>query len=190
LESDLSSIDINDSGTLLPVRPFILRDLQQYFSPYEGNSMRRNMVVVLVLVGAAAFALAQYTPGVTRKASGTTVAVRGYVVDAMCAQGIVKKGEVMKRAAAHTKACALEDNCAASGYGVFSDGKYLKFDTRGDQLAHTLLQKTAKEKDIAVEVTGTMTGTQFAVASIKEITMDDAHSGTGAGRKEKAMEQQ
>jgi hypothetical protein len=86
---------------------------------------------------------------------------------------MVKKGKVMERAAAHTKECALEDNCATSGYGVFSDGKYIKFDAHGDEIAQDLIQKTETQKGITVEVTGTIEGDRLAVASIKETEMND-----------------
>ena len=48
------------------------------------------------------------------------VAYTGYVVDQMCAKKMSTKTDVMKRAAGHTKDCALEDACSASGYGIFS----------------------------------------------------------------------
>jgi len=139
--------------------------------------MHRTFVVVLALVVGTALALAHDAPGQKGTASGATETVHGYVVDAMCAQGIIKKGNVMERAAAHTRECALEDNCAASGYGIFSDGKYLKFDPHGDKVVQELLKKSMKAKGISVEVTGKMEGKQFAVASIKETTPESKSGG-------------
>jgi hypothetical protein len=92
----------------------------------------------------------------------------GYVVDAMCAQGMLKKSDPMAKAAAHTKSCALEDDCAASGFGVFSDGKYYKFDEKGDTMAKDLIEKTSTEKGIMVDVTGSMKGDRLVVASVTE----------------------
>ena len=152
--------------------------------------MRRNVVVVLALLVGAGFVFAQDTKSQQGTASGETVTLRGYVVDAMCASGMVKKGKVMERAAAHTKECALEDQCAASGFGIFSDGKYVKFDSHGDEIAQDLVQKTEKDKGIAVEVTGTMEGNQLAVASIKETTMDNTQDGDKADVEEGAVEGQ
>jgi hypothetical protein len=97
-----------------------------------------------------------------------TVALSGYVVDAMCAQGMLKKSDPMAKAAAHTRHCALEDDCASSGYGVFSDGKYYKFDEKGDKMAKELIEKTSTQKGIMVDVMGSMKGETLAVASVKE----------------------
>ena len=106
--------------------------------------MYRGIVVALVLLVGVALASAQEeTRSQKGSSSGETVTLRGYVVDAMCAQGIMKKGNVMERAAAHTKECALEESCAASGYGIFSDGKYIKFDSHGDEMAQNFLQESA-----------------------------------------------
>ncbi len=152
--------------------------------------MHRIIVVTLALLVGAALSYAQDTTNQKGSSAGEAVTLSGYVVDAMCAQGIVKKGNVMERAAGHTKECALEDNCVASGYGVFSDGKYIKFDGHGDEMAQDLVQKSQKDKGITVEVTGTMEGDRLAVASIKEAPQDDTQSGHKADVKEGAGEDQ
>ncbi len=154
--------------------------------------MLRSIVLTVALLVGAAFAFAQEDTAQQKGSSGAgeTITLRGYVVDAMCAQGIVKKGNTMERAAAHTKECALQDNCASSGYGVFSDGKYVKFDSHGDEMAQDLVQKTEKDKGIAVEVTGKMEGDKLAVASMKETTLDNTQGGNKAGVKEGAVEDQ
>lgn len=97
-----------------------------------------------------------------------TTAMHGYLVDAMCAKGIAKKTNVMERAAAHTRSCALEENCAASGYGVFSEGKWYKFDAKGDKEARIFLEKSKLDKEIMVDVDGTSGGNVFMVSSLKE----------------------
>ena len=94
--------------------------------------------------------------------------VTGYVVDAMCAKGMAKKENPMEKAAMHTKQCALEEGCAASGFGVFSDGKYHKFDKKGDELALALIKESKTEKGMIVEVEGMQKDDMLAVASIKE----------------------
>ena len=102
------------------------------------------------------------------KESPKTVAMSGYVVDAMCAKGMAGKETTMKKAMGHSKECALDKDCAASGYGVFSDGKYYKFDEKGDAMAKGLIEKTTTEKGIMIDVTGTMKGETFVVASVTE----------------------
>ncbi len=152
--------------------------------------MYRSIVLTLAMFVGAAFASAQDTASQKGSSAGESVTLRGYVVDAMCARGIAKKDKVMDRAAAHTRECALEDNCAASGYGVFSDGKYIKFDSHGDEMAQDLVQKSEKDKGLAVEVTGKMEGDRLAVASINETAMDNTKDGNKADAKEGAVEDQ
>ena len=101
------------------------------------------------------------------KAKETTT-LQGYVVDQMCAKTMAGKENTMKKAAAHTRDCALEEECAASGYGVFSEGKWYKFDEAGDEMASELLENTDTEKGIMVEVTGKMKDEALVVASIEE----------------------
>lgn len=101
----------------------------------------------------------------------------GYVVDAMCAKTMVKKGNPMERAAKHTRDCALEDECASSGYGLFYGGKYYKFDDQGDKKAKDVLEKSSTEKGLMVDVTGKMDGDKITVASISEMKMDSKEMG-------------
>jgi hypothetical protein len=102
----------------------------------------------------------------------TTVTLKGYIVDQMCAQGMQKRGNPMQKAAAHTKECALEENCSASGFGLFSDGKWYVFDEAGSRKAHVVMEKEKREKGLSYEVTGTLEGNKLAVASIKETKLE------------------
>ncbi len=131
--------------------------------------MRNTFVALVALAFAAVSVFAQEGENqAPAKAAAKTETLHGYVVDAMCASGISKKQDVMQKAAGHTRACAMEETCIASGYGVFSDSKYYKFDDAGDKLAKALIEKTKTGKGIMVEVTGSQNGERFAVASIKE----------------------
>jgi hypothetical protein len=103
-----------------------------------------------------------------KKEAAKPVTVSGYVVDAMCAKGMAGKETTMKKAMSHTKACALEEDCAGSGFGVFSEGKWYKFDENGDKQAQKLIENSSMERGIMVEVTGAMKGQTLAVASMKE----------------------
>src|SRR5580692_12089452 len=70
----------------------------------------------------------------------------GTVVDVMC-----KKNDL----ASHTKDCAI--SCSKSGYGiVLADGKFIKFDERGNVKALAAIKATSKEKDLKAKVTGTI----------------------------------
>lgn len=80
----------------------------------------------------------------------------GTVVDVQC------KG---KDLASHTKKCAV--GCAKGGYAlVTSDGKFLKFDEKGNAKALTALKATSKENDLKATVDGTLDGDVLQVASI------------------------
>lgn len=80
----------------------------------------------------------------------------GTVVDTMC------KGNDLAK---HTKDCALK--CSKSGYGlVTSDGKFLKFDEKGNSKALAALKKSSKESDLKATVNGTQDGDVLKVQSI------------------------
>lgn len=99
----------------------------------------------------------------------TTSTVKGYVVDQMCAKKMATKKDVMEKAAAHSKDCALDDACAASGYGIFSDGKYYKFDEKGSAKAKELIEASKLEKGLYMEATGHLGDGTLQVVTLKEI---------------------
>jgi hypothetical protein len=98
-------------------------------------------------------------------------AMAGYLVDKACAVKMEKAGtrKAMEKAKNHTKDCALQDACKASGYGIMSHGKFIKFDENGDKLASEYFDKSQKEKDFWVDVRGTMDGSVMKVESIKDV---------------------
>jgi hypothetical protein len=104
-----------------------------------------------------------------KEMKGMQHSMKGYLVDKMCASGMVKKApeEAMKKAAKHTKACALEEGCKESGYGIVTNGKFFKFDENGDKQAVAFLNKTSLKSDIFVEVSGMHEGETMKVSSIK-----------------------
>lgn len=57
----------------------------------------------------------------------TTVIIKGDIIDNLCASSSKpeKLAEFLKT---HTKECALQPQCIASGYSIFSEGKLMKFD--------------------------------------------------------------
>lgn len=97
-------------------------------------------------------------------AQGKTVTLTGHLVDQMCGAEVKDAA----KAAEHSKECALMDHCASSGYGIFADGKYVKFDTEGSKKAKALVEKTKKDKDIVVVADGTLKNDTLSVASLKE----------------------
>jgi hypothetical protein len=81
----------------------------------------------------------------------TPVNARATLADAMCGSDMKTQADADK----HTRACALMKHCAESGYGVFLDGAFHKFDAEGNRQAAEIL-KSSKNKDrLVVQVEGT-----------------------------------
>jgi len=120
--------------------------------------VRKTIYGGMVLAGSLALTLS------IGMAQGKKATLTGHLVDQMCG-GEVKDAA---KAAAHSKECALMDHCLASGFGIFADGKYVKFDAEGSKKAKALVEKTKKEKDIAIVAEGTLDSDTLTVASLKE----------------------
>lgn len=81
------------------------------------------------------------------------------LVDANCA------GKVQANPDAHTRACELQ--CQKSGLGILTaDGKFLKFDSKGNSEAIQLLNRSTKADHLRVNVTGKVADGTLAVQSI------------------------
>jgi hypothetical protein len=81
----------------------------------------------------------------------------GTVVDVLC------KGRDL---ASHTRSCAI--SCAKGGYGlVLADGKFLKFDEKGNAKALALLKAATKDKDLKLKATGTLDGEVIQVETLE-----------------------
>lgn len=117
---------------------------------------KENIRLALLLVFSFVF-----TNGI---AEGKKTTLTGHLVDQMCG-GSIKD---VSKAKEHTKECALMDQCAQGGYGIFADGKFVKFDAAGSGQAKALLEKSAKERDIQVVVEGTQDGDVLTLTSIQE----------------------
>jgi len=129
------------------------------------NKIRRLTTIALALLFATASLMAQ------AKTEKKDAVYKGYLVDKMCATGFTKSGDVKKateKAKKHTKDCALEENCKASGYGLIIGAKFHKFNDAGDKLALDYLTKTKRENNIFVGVKGTMDGDTINVISLKD----------------------
>lgn len=67
--------------------------------------------------------------------------------------------------AAHTKECAMK--CAKSGFGIYTpDGKFLKFDAKGNEEVMDALKKTDKKDNLKVNVKGEQSGDTIKVESL------------------------
>jgi len=120
------------------------------------NKKAKRMTLAFLLTAACTLSI-----GITQ---GKKATLTGHLVDQMCG-GEVKDAA---KAAEHSKECALMDHCASSGFGIFANGKYVKFDAEGSKKAKALVEKTKKEKDIAIVAEGTLDGDTLTVATLKE----------------------
>ncbi len=120
--------------------------------------------------------------------AGDTHTMQGYLVDKMCGVKMAKLDvtKSTEKAMKHSKDCALEDMCSEGGYGILSNGKFIKFDDNGDKLATAYFNKSGKDQDFLVDVEGTMDGETFKVVNIKDVVfqekmgeMSGAHTYTG-----------
>jgi hypothetical protein len=93
----------------------------------------------------------------------------GYIVDKACSARVATKDDVTAAAAAHTKKCALMPNCAGSGFGLYSDGKYYEFDAKGNELAKASLEASTKEKGAQFKVDGSVKDGKLMVTKITEV---------------------
>ena len=97
-------------------------------------------------------------------AQGKKVTFAGYLLDQMCGAEVKDTA----KAAEHSKECALMDHCVAAGYGIFAEGKFIKFDAQGNKKAKAFLESSKREKGILVIVEGNLNGDVLTVSAIKE----------------------
>ena len=121
--------------------------------------MKTGMAVVMLLATISLITVAQETASVT---------LSGYVVDQHCAGGMASKANAMQKAAGHTRDCALMEMCAASGFGIFSGGKYFKFDAKGSEKAKGLLEKSKLSKGMYFTAVGKIVEGSLQVTSLAE----------------------
>jgi hypothetical protein len=93
-------------------------------------------------------------------AAETTTFRNVTLVDQDCAV----KDKVKADPDGHTRNCALM--CSKSGYGVFADGKYYKFDEAGSAKALAALKASSKKDHLRVDVTGELDGDTLEVTSL------------------------
>jgi hypothetical protein len=94
----------------------------------------------------------------------------GVIIDNACALGKVAKAADPQAAAEESPtSCAKMESCVKSGFGIYSGGKYTKFDEKGNALAKAALEKTKKDKGAKFEVIGKVTGDKMTVEKIQEL---------------------
>jgi hypothetical protein len=113
--------------------------------------MRRIALVLLTAAALSAFA--------------AETKVQGYLVDLACAS---EEGQKPGFGAKHSKMCLQMPECVKSGYGVLTDDKkVIKFDAQSNAKAKQFIAGMKKDKDIKVNVTGTVNGERMTVSKIE-----------------------
>ena len=113
--------------------------------------MRRIALVLLTAAALSAFA--------------AETKVQGYLVDLACAS---EEGQKPGFGAKHSKMCLQMPECVKSGYGVLTDDKkVIKFDAASNAKAKQFIAGMKKDKDIKVNVTGTVNGERMTVSKIE-----------------------
>lgn len=90
----------------------------------------------------------------------------GWLIDKHCS------GKVSDPAA-HKVMCAKMESCQMSGFGILvpqnnGEFKFYKFDQNGHNLAKGIVERTKKENNLSIKVTGVIEGELFKVISITE----------------------
>jgi len=82
------------------------------------------------------------------------------LMDAGCAS----KADKLAAPEKHTKSCAM--SCAKAGYGAVVDGKFVKFDKKGSDLAAAAIKASDKKDNLRANVTGELKGGEIHVSAL------------------------
>ena len=99
----------------------------------------------------------------------SSVTLTGNIVDKQCATGRMKSDNPQESIDKHTKKCSLMEACLKSGLGVYADGKFIEFDTKGTDLGKAALEKSEKANGAKFKVTGKMVDGKLVVTGISEV---------------------
>jgi hypothetical protein len=126
--------------------------------------MNRTFLVTTLALLMVGTSFAQGKTPVPKPATFT-----GYLVDAMCAQSMVKQvpEKAMAKAKRHTRECNFHEGCAASGFGLMFNGTFHPFDTAGNAKAMSYLKSITQDNSIEVTITGTMINNVISVKKIE-----------------------
>ncbi len=80
------------------------------------------------------------------------------LVDHMCLEKVKAAPD------AHKTSCLVQ--CAGSGFGILENGKWLKFDKAGNDMALTALKSTGRKDHVRVNVTGELAGDTIQVSKL------------------------
>ncbi|HEX3582925.1 MAG TPA: hypothetical protein VH087_14250 [Thermoanaerobaculia bacterium] len=79
--------------------------------------------------------------------------------------GCAGKKDVMASPEKHTKSCAMQ--CAKAGYGAVVDGKFVKFDKHGSDLASEAIKHSDKKDNLRADISGEMKNGEIVVSKFE-----------------------
>jgi hypothetical protein len=79
--------------------------------------------------------------------------------------GCSTKAEAMASPEKHTKHCAMQ--CSKSGYGAVVDGKFVKFDKHGSELAMDAIKASDKKDNLRADITGERKNGEIVVSKLE-----------------------
>ena len=128
--------------------------------------MLRNRGILVTVLCLTTLVSAQEAPKAPLKSP-----VKGYLVDMLCTRERAKEG--VKLGEVHTKMCLQMPNCVASGYAVMTpDYQILKFDSKGNEKAKQLIDRTNQTSNFVVLVSGKIKGDEIDVKKIELVKGD------------------
>jgi uncharacterized protein YxeA len=131
----------------------VIRDIVSPAAAQRSTTFKEENTMKKLALGILALALAIPLSAATWKNVS--------VMDTNCAA----KEKFMANPDAHDKACALQ--CSKAGYGAVVDGKFVKFDAKGNDLAQAALKKSDKKDHIRATVDGELKDGVIRVTSLK-----------------------
>ena len=120
--------------------------------------MNRLVIVLVAILGIVSFAFAEMGQPTVE-----TVTLAGTIVDNACAGGHMQ--DLANFVKTHTKDCALMSGCVESGYGIYADGKFAKFDKASNAKVEEFLRKADSNLEVVVEAK--KAGEEFQLISIR-----------------------
>jgi hypothetical protein len=104
-------------------------------------------------------------------AAEKATAYSGYLIDRTCEASITHaKGDPLPALKLHSRDCALEPTCSEAGYALYSNGRFIDFDSKGNQIVHKYYEGTKLESGHYVVVVGSLKGNLLSPDTIKETT--------------------
>lgn len=95
-----------------------------------------------------------------------TEVIEGYLIDLACVRKY-PQDELLKRAKAHTRACALDGHCVESGYAVVGeDGRLMVLDPEATPKVVTALLQEQQDTNIKLRVERASNGTRMKTVSV------------------------